>query len=103
MPFGMYSGCEVRNLPNDYLCWLHNEAKNITGYIADAIDAEYRSRGFTDAEVPLRVKEIIEAGFKALAFKHHPDVGGHADAMRELLEARAWLQRLIPPDSSKDN
>lgn len=41
-------------------------------------------------------KQIIDAGFKALAKKHHPDVeGGSKDAMIELSAARERLKLLL--------
>jgi hypothetical protein len=39
--------------------------------------------------------KIIEAGFKLLSMKMHPDKGGSADAMRRLNEARSQLKGAI--------
>jgi hypothetical protein len=37
--------------------------------------------------------ELIEAGYKALAKKHHPDAGGSDKAMTEVNESRARCKR----------
>jgi hypothetical protein len=34
----------------------------------------------------------IDAGFRELAQRHHPDRGGKKDDMQVLIEARAWLR-----------
>ncbi len=94
MPFGKFKGCEVRDLPDDYLGWLYEIVQ--PGILADCVYAEYQMRGFELlTEAPPRVKEIIDAGFRTLTLTHHPDIGGSGDAMREIIEARAWLQKLI--------
>ena len=101
MPFGKFKGYEIRDLPDNYLGWLYEIVE--PGYLADCVYAEYQHRFGEDFKsAPPRVREIIEAGFKALALKYHPDVGGSGDAMREIIEARAWLQSLVRGHGGRD-
>jgi hypothetical protein len=38
------------------------------------------------------LRESERTGFRALARKHHPDVGGSTPAMQALTDAHEWLQ-----------
>jgi len=58
-----------------------------------AEEASYRERN--QQAMPPFVRELVEAGFRSLTHKHHPDKGGSNEAMREILEAREWLYRLL--------
>lgn len=40
------------------------------------------------------IEKLIAAGFRALAKQHHPDQGGNAEDMREIINAREWLLKL---------
>ena len=44
---------------------------------------------------PDRMLELIEAGFRQLSKKHHPDHGGNTAVMRELIETREEMRRSI--------
>lgn len=39
--------------------------------------------------------EIVKAGYRDLAKKHHPDMGGDAETMRKLTDANKELDYLI--------
>jgi hypothetical protein len=39
------------------------------------------------------VQALVEAGFRQLAFAHHPDRGGDPDRMKQLNCARDWVRR----------
>jgi hypothetical protein len=46
----------------------------------------------------LRVRlalDLVEAGFKVLAMRYHPDKGGSAETMMTLVQVRADLSRII--------
>lgn len=98
MPFGKFKGQEIEDLPDSYLCWLYNLDWAHHKWVSAPVAAEfYRRFGRVEngAKASPWVDEIIAAGFRALARQHHPDVGGSADAMREILDARAWLLEVI--------
>jgi hypothetical protein len=45
---------------------------------------------------PEKAREIVDAGFKVLAAKLHPDAGGSVEEMQKLGEAIAWLRERLP-------
>ena len=98
MPFGKYEGTPIHDLPWSYLQWLTEQdwihVNRPT--LAAAVRAELALRdGIGVAGVPAKVVELVEAGFRACATKHHPDHGGSNDAMREVIAAREWLRTQI--------
>jgi len=90
-----------------YLAWLLESAR-LTWELREAITREIAARldlpalpevrGGVEALPPeLRpwASEIVEAGFRAAARRHHPDLGGTNDGMRALLAAREALRELV--------
>lgn len=68
------------------------------GVLDAAIRAEAEARGLLrSAERDARhfLAEVVELGWRAAARRHHPDVGGSAQAMREVLRARDRLRQLV--------
>jgi len=108
MPWGKYRGEHVDALPSSYLCWLSEEAERVpSGLRAAALRVlSERFGGPSDADplesppaVPPALRpvaqEIIQAGYKRLALKRHPDAGGTHAAMLALGDAMAALRRLV--------
>jgi len=104
LPFGKYKGHPLTELDDDYLSWLYGLDDGLRQPLRGRVQEEFFRRTRRDAErpgggngrrPPERTRELVEAGFKTLARKHHPDVGGSDAAMRETLEARAWLVRHV--------
>jgi hypothetical protein len=99
MPFGRYRGLYVADLPDDYLRWLQG-LDDLRGRLRRAVDAEWRSRRLradyrddpSEATLPFQIdagdkpllQELLRSGYRALAAKYHPDVGGDPDTMRRL-------------------
>jgi hypothetical protein len=106
--FGKYKDRDFSELPLDYLCWL---SENITQarlsrIVEDELqrrqrhyqeEREQREQEWREKMREQRRKlggkskidsglatEIIEAGFKTLAKKFHPDLGGDLKRMQEL-------------------
>lgn len=103
MPFGKHRGAAIHDLPDDYLEWLHG-LDNVRGRLRKAVDAEWRCRQWEeesrrpveymsefDAEDKLLLAELIRSGYRQMAMKHHPDVGGNPEVMRKL---NALMERL---------
>ena len=106
MPFGKHKGRNFDQIPVDYLNWLLRQKwlqagirREIEEYLedpeAEADDKQWRQPppppsnggssklGFT-AEEQADLKLILQAGFRALALKCHPDTGGSNGAMQRL-------------------
>jgi hypothetical protein len=107
MPFGRFRGCQIEDLPSDYLQWLttielrgslreaiHREYSQRTGEYGEYDDGSYRTPPPPPPAQPgLRVRldqvpmarRLIDAGYKSLARLLHPDhAGGDAEEMRDL-------------------
>lgn len=97
MPFGKYRGVLVERLPDDYLDWLHS-LDDLREPLRQAVEREWSHRqweeesrhssaGFArdlDADDRLLLAEILRTGYRAMALKYHPDVGGPAEIMLRL-------------------
>jgi uncharacterized protein (DUF3820 family) len=88
LEFGKYAGRSISDVPEQYLRWLleHN------GKIVAAVKAELEFRE-TESLANLSMEErIVEAGFRALALKCHPDRDGGSH--EEMLELNATTEKL---------
>lgn len=103
MPFGKFTGYEVSELPDSYLTWLGGI--ELRSPLKEAVDREIATRISRDGArrafglVPsaakvdrTTVEEIVGAGLRALAKKHHPDVGGSEDAMKRINLGASWVR-----------
>lgn len=107
MPFGKYHGYDIRDLPDDYLCWLA-ENVDLREPLRSAVEKEMRARAgsYRDeyAQAPdfkiggddrRTACEIIRAGRRALAKTTHPDHGGELAVMQRInVVADALLESL---------
>lgn len=105
MPFGRHKGVELPEIPDDYLRWLYCEA-DLFGALEDAVNDEYWRR-FGDSKpkevtvpvLPLSAmqrdvaRKVIDAGYRHLAMKNHPDIGGDHRAMVAINETVELLRR----------
>jgi uncharacterized protein (DUF3820 family) len=113
MPFGKHRDEYVVDLPDSYLLWLHKNVE-LFGALEIAVLVELRDRGLIeDEDGPKRknghrhsppppppsnggvyiaapdrtlLLQFVEAGYKALAKQHHPDLGGDTGAMKRINE-----------------
>jgi hypothetical protein len=93
MPFGKFRGVLIEELPADYLDWLHS-LDNLHERLRNAVESEWRHRqgegpsaNFPrelDPDDRLLLREMLRAGYRAMALKYHPDRGGPAEAMLRL-------------------
>jgi hypothetical protein len=109
MPFGKYRGLAVDALPDTYLQWLY-DLDDLREPLRSAVYREWSRRfdggddgdrdyhrpthadDFPDQDAAL-FRELIEAGYRALALKLHPDQGGSVEAMQRLNALVAKLRR----------
>jgi hypothetical protein len=103
MPFGKYRGLPLRDLPDDYIDWLHS-LDDLHGRLRREVDAEWQYRQLQgesrrpvehapdlDAEDRALLAELIRAGYRSVAKKYHPDLGGNPETMVRL---NALMERL---------
>ncbi len=100
MPFGAHKGKPLSALPDDYLTWLATIAKQpLLGAVREEI--RRRTGGSSGGTRTIRCPapdvalELVGAGLKRLAHKHHPDLGGEHDAMIQVTAAADWLRERI--------
>jgi hypothetical protein len=111
MPFGKHKGLLLSELPDSYLGWLFEQA-DLHGWLAAAVEHEYWER-FDPPETPgaswpsveamppvMRsvCSKVVEAGYRQLTLKNHPDVGGDERAMKAINEAAYFLRGLFGRD-----
>jgi hypothetical protein len=105
MPFGRWKGYELQSVPDDYLNWLASLA-DLRPPLRAAVLAESLLREMrqgapppptprTPAPEASMVEELIGAGLRALARKHHPDVGGDTAAMQQANMTADWLRAQV--------
>jgi Putative quorum-sensing-regulated virulence factor len=97
MPFGKWRGVELEDLPDHYIHWLRS-LPDLRDPLRTGIEGEWAKRfepewdgpqeDFVqglDAEEFSLLKLVIQAGYRSLSIKLHPDlVGGDGREMREL-------------------
>ena len=94
--FGKYRGYQLENVPESYLCWMANnmERQSLRDLAQGELDRRAAERRH---KLPLFIgfdaitRELIEAGYRALAKKCHPDCGGDVGKMQQL---NAAMERL---------
>lgn len=110
MPFGKYRGYQLEHLPDGYLAWLC-DLDDLRPRLKQAIEEEWERRHPSRQQAPppggsssgfaldlqpedrALLTDLLRAGYKALALKHHPDVGGQPDVMRRLNNLMEWLRQ----------
>jgi len=103
MPFGRFEGQPLEDLPDDYLGWLL-ALPDLREPLRSALEHEWAVRLGVDAapeaepleaEVAAMAEDVVTAGYRVLAKRHHPDAGGDAAAMATLNDAVAALRRQL--------
>ncbi len=116
MPFGKFRGFEMADLPDDYLDWLITI--DLRDRLRDAVmDERARRRWSSSRRDPWReawdesftrscaieiapedvqlVCQIVTEGYRSIAKKSHPDVGGDVRTMQRLNAVTESLRRQI--------
>jgi Putative quorum-sensing-regulated virulence factor len=98
LTFGKYEGQEIEDVPHDYLLWLYRRNRPLQAAIERELGIEpERPKPKPEPTVnvpPGMLNDLIEAGFRALALKQHPDHGGDTKKMQELNATRDRLRRM---------
>jgi hypothetical protein len=90
--FGKYRGWEIEKIPSDYLSWLVDniERESIRTIAREELSRRLRTESKASAQPkklnvfdPL-TRQILDAGYRALAKKFHPDAGGDVRLMQTL-------------------
>lgn len=102
MPWGKHRGELIANVPSGYLVWLLEES-DIAAPYRGAIREELADRlGFFALAAPVAApppeiapvfREMVAAGFRAVAIRCHPDRGGSTAEMQRVNEVREWARR----------
>ena len=93
MPWGKHRGVPVNEIDSGYLLWVVETATSTSSGLREDVLAElarrrraqapppppYRRRPCPD---PALAAEIVTTGWRTLAKKHHPDIGGSTGVMR---------------------
>ena len=103
MPFGKHKGRPIATLPDSYLEWL-TSLPDLREPLASEVarEIEWRAGGRESSASPWSyaspcpspelASDLITAGFKILAKKLHPDVGGNHEKMLALNSVAEWLR-----------
>jgi Putative quorum-sensing-regulated virulence factor len=104
MPFGKFRGVELEDLPDHYIHWLRS-LPDLRDPLLTGVESEWAKRfepvwdgpqeDFVrglDAEEFALLKQVIQAGYRSLSIKLHPDlVGGDG---REMVALNALMEKL---------
>lgn len=93
LQFGKYRGQPVSQVPADYLRWLERTKREELQELQYAMENRGIPARWARPEVRTTqtLREMIEAGYRTLAMKYHPDHGGDSEKMRDLnLEIARW-------------
>ncbi len=123
MPFGKHKGDDVCDLPQDYLLWLVSNIdmrKELKEAVVEALEEQgiivtpdmfcdpitgekgkFDNSKFQNAPTYLHpdndmkkiLVDLVDAGYKSLAKKAHPDKGGKKEDMQALNSVKEWLQK----------
>jgi hypothetical protein len=104
MPFGKHRGKAIADLDGGYLRWCCENLTSAGPKLRAALEKEWERRNGTieSSTSTLRIPEasielwheLIEAGYKQLALRYHPDRGGDPDTMIRLNVLRDVGRRL---------
>lgn len=90
MPFGKYKGLPLSQLPDDYIEWLIREFRPKEPLMTKLkMELQWR------APAPASMLEVVNAGYKTLAMKYHPDKGGTNEQMKSLNNSVECLRRML--------
>ena len=90
MPFGKHKGQLFSNLPDEYLEWLMTLG-DLKPETRRAVEFELASR----APEPGSLLDVVNAGYRSLAMKYHPDHGGKHEQMQALNASVEALRKMI--------
>jgi hypothetical protein len=107
MPWGKHKGVPLDEIDAGYLNWIVEKATATSSGLRDDVLAELARRRRAEAPPPpsswrkpcpdpVLAGEIVTTGWRALAKKHHPDIGGDTGTMQRLNATADWLKTQVP-------
>lgn len=96
LEFGKYRGYQITEVPEDYLRYLQRTSRETL----EAATEELARRDLEKYANLSVTQQIVEAGFKALAMKCHPDTGGKHEDMVKLNASVEKLRRIVKEQGS---
>lgn len=91
LQYGKYRGCDIRDVPLEYLEWLSESNKETQKSLA----AELRRRELDEEQDSSMAERIIKTGYRELSKKYHPDAGGNHTDMVDLNAAMEQLKECL--------
>lgn len=98
LSFGKYAGRELQDVPRSYLRWLLRSSRQLVAAIEEELEEYPDTRRLSAPpieELPAISRELIEAGYRAMLLKRHPDAGGDHEAAVELNLAMEQLRKVF--------
>ena len=96
LSFGKYKGVPIAQIPSPYLLWLVESMESDAADIRTELE---RRRQAEESDMSMAEK-IVQAGYRELAKRHHPDAGGSDTAMREVNAAVETLREMLRIDEA---
>lgn len=97
--FGKHKGQELSEIPETYLRWLYSVSRTLITEIEYELNIEPPTNGnhHTQPNLPPLTRDLVEAGYRALCKKVHPDTNGGKghEKMLELNESIEQLRRIL--------
>ena len=91
LEFGKHAGKDLADVPREYIEWfVDSRRKDLATY-----EAELARRDALEASSQTMVEKLVQAGFRQLALRAHPDQGGSVEEFRELQGAKAVLDTVL--------
>jgi hypothetical protein len=108
MPWGKHRNRPIDEIESSYLAWALENAARLDATLRTAIRLELARRFSPPPSPPSSnhwraacpdarlATDIVALGFKQLAKRLHPDVGGNTRTMQVLNAAAEWLKAQVP-------
>jgi hypothetical protein len=106
MPWGKYRGLDLMDVPSSYLVWVSEECSQISPFLRRAVVDELADRFGRPCPICLDLMSgpprepaipaaLVDAWYRQLALRHHPDRGGLPGAMVGVNAARDLLLDML--------
>jgi putative quorum-sensing-regulated virulence factor len=102
--FGKHQGASIEQVPTAYLHWLERQGwifPDLRAAVAHELARRRQQRMFVSPglalppEIAAAARELVSAGYRALAREHHPDAGGDHGGMVRINLAHEALRALV--------
>ena len=91
MRWGKFKGRDLRDVDTDYLEFILESAERTVVEVGD----ELRRRREVELADLSWLQRIIEVGYRELAKRHHPDLGGSDEDMKGINNAAEALRGMV--------